>query len=324
MNSTAKVFSQPAPQRFNVLIGPNGIRAGWRLLIFFAIMVPAFYAGNWVVNSFTQIPNGTPETPGDASIIMGGFFFVVLLATWITSRIERRTIADYGLPWRHAFRHRYWQGVAVSVVSQPILLLTLHLAGVLSYGTPLLHGFDIPKYALVWAFPTFFSALLEDFFYRGYLLFTLTTGISFWPAAIASSLWMGGMHYLNPGGHGLGPIVTTEYCLVTCLLIRRSGDLWMPIGIHSAWNWGAVFLYGVPSGGFVGHPHFLNANLHGPAWLTGGKFGPEGSVPNMIMLALWGLGFALFLREAKYPNPAAIPDPRKRTRLTRAPLAETA
>jgi hypothetical protein len=70
----------------------------------------------------------------------------------------------------------------------------------------------------------FLAALLEDLTYRGYLLFTLTTGIGFWPAAVVTSLLMGGMHYFNPGGHGLGPFVIF-YCLVTCLIVRRTGDL---------------------------------------------------------------------------------------------------
>ncbi len=111
------------------------------------------------------------------------------------------------------------------------------------------------------------------------------------------------------------PVAATEYCLVTCLVLRRTGDLWMPLGLHTAWNWGELFFYGVPSSGFVGHPHFLNSSFHGPDWLTGGTFGQDGTWPSLALLAIWGLGFSLRLRGAKYPNPAAIPDPRRRSRL---------
>jgi len=31
-------------------------------------------------------------------------FLIFLLASWIMGRLERRTIADYGLPWRKMFR----------------------------------------------------------------------------------------------------------------------------------------------------------------------------------------------------------------------------
>ena len=58
--------------------------------------------------------------------------------------------------------------------------------------------------------------------------------------ALVTSLLMGVMHYFNPAGHGLGPVAATTYCLVTCLILRRTGDLWMPLGIHLGWDWARV------------------------------------------------------------------------------------
>jgi hypothetical protein len=102
-------------------------------------------------------------------------------------RIERRTFADFGLPWRRAFGRRFWQGACFSFVSMSLLFATMRLAGVFSFGAIALHGSDVWKYGAAWAVLLFLGALLEDFLYRGYLLFTLTTGIGFWPAAIATS-----------------------------------------------------------------------------------------------------------------------------------------
>ncbi len=119
------------------------------------------------------------------------------------------------------------------------------------------------------------------------------------------------MHYLNPGGHGLGPVAAFLYCMATCVVIRRTGDLWMALGIHGAWNWGEVFFYGVPSSGFPGQGHLLNASFHGSTWLTGGTFGPEASAPSIVLLVVWGIVFSAWLRGVKYPNPAAVLDPRR-------------
>lgn len=294
-------------------VGPNGLRAGWRLLIFGAIFTPLFYIANPTVEFLTRRLSAAPQSPMEGFILMGTFAVAVFLASWIMAKIEGRTLADYGLPWRRAFCEQFWQGAAISFASLTILLAVLRFAGAFSFGSPVLHGADILKYGAIWTVPVFLGALLEDFFYRGYLLFTLSTGIGFWPAAVLTSLWMGGMHYLNPGGaHGLGPVAATEYCLVTCLILRRTGDLWMPLGLHTAWNWGELFFYGVPCSGFIGRPHFLNPSFHGPDWLTGGTFGQDGTWPSLALLAIWGIGFSLWLRRVKYPNPAAIPDPRRR------------
>jgi uncharacterized protein len=104
------------------------------------------------------------------------------------------------------------------------------------------------------------------------------------------------------------------YCLVTVLVLRRTGDLWMLLGIHSAWAWAEVYFYGVPDSGYPANGHLFNASFHGNLWLTGGGFGPEASIFTLVMLVIWGVIFSVWLRGAKYPNPEAIPDPRRRNK----------
>ncbi len=301
--------------RYNMIKGPNGLRAGWRLLIFFMILLPLGYAANRMIDSVMEKLHADFFTPLGGTIVLTGLATTLILTTGFMGRIEGRSLADYGLPWRRAFCLQFWQGAAFSFASLTALLLVLRLSSAFSFGSLALHGADIVKYAAAWTVPLFLAALLEDFFYRGYLLFTLATGIGFWPAALVSSLLMGGAHYFNPGGHGLGPVAATLYCLATCLVLRRTGDLWMPLGIHSAWSWGEVFFYGVPSSGQSAHGHLLNATFHGAAWLTGGAFGPEASWANIALLVIWWFVFSAWLRGVKYPNPAAIPDPRMRMRV---------
>jgi membrane protease YdiL (CAAX protease family) len=290
-----------------VFMGPNELRAGWRLLIFFTIFLPLGYGAGKIIDILTQKLHTTPmESPLGGTVMMGTFFVALLIASEIMARIEHRSLGDYGLPWQRAFCGQFWQGAAFSFASLTLMLFVIHLAGGFSFGSLALHGSDILKYAAIWTVPLFLSAVVEDFFYRGYLLFTLTTGIGFWPAAVITSLWMGGMHYLNPGGHGLGPVAAFLYCMATCIVIRRTGDLWMALGLDAAWSWGVVFFYGSPSSGFPGQRHLLNSTFHGSTWLTGGEFGPEASWPSLALLILWIILFSAWLHGVKYPNPAAL------------------
>ncbi len=306
MSDASEVMSAPPMPHFGILKGPNGIRAGWRLLIFVAILVPLFFGVSRSVDALIRRMHVDSSTPLGTVLTLDLLVLPLLIATWIMGRIERRTFADYGLPWRRAFGRRFWQGAAFSLASFTILLVTMRLAGVFSFGAIALHGWDVWKYAAAWAVVLFLGALLEDFLYRGYLLFTLTTGIGFWPAAIVTSLLMGGIHYFNPSGHGLGPVSATMYCLVTVLVLRRTGDLWMPLGIHSAWAWGEVYVYGVPDSGFPANGHLFSASFPGNPLLTGGGFGPEASIFTLVLLAIWGVIFSVWLRGVKYPNPAAV------------------
>lgn len=295
---------------YSIWKGPNGLRAGWRLLIFAALLVPTFAGTGLVSDVLTRRLHLTEGTPIGISISLGIFLTPLFFATWFMTKIEGRTFANYGLPLRRAFCGQFWLGAVVSFVSLTLLLLTLKVLGGYSFGSRAIHGGDILKYAMLWTVPAFAGALLEDFMYRGYLLFTLTTGIGFWPAAVATSLLMGGLHYFNPGGHGLGPVAATEYCLVTALVLRRTGDLWMPLGLHAGWNWSELYFYGISSSGFASRGHLLSPTLHGPVWLTGGAFGVEASWGSLVLLSIWGLVFTVRLTGTKYPDPAAIRDPR--------------
>ena len=303
---TLESHGTAAKPRYNILKGPSGFRAGWRLLIFFVILLPVGYGANRVAELVIQGLQAEPLTPMEFTIFFGILFCTVLLVTWIMARIEGRGIADYGLPWRRAFRLRFWQGTAISFASLTALLVVLRFAGILSFGPLALRGVEMWKYGALWTVPLFLTALLEEFFYRGYLLFTLTSGIGFWPAAIVTSFLLGGAYYFNPGGHGLAPVAVTAFFLVACLTLRRTGDLWLPIGLHAGWNWGLIFFYGLPDSGVTVQGRLLNTNIHGPVWLTGGNFGIEASLLNIALLVIWWFSFSIWLRTAKYPNPAAI------------------
>jgi len=297
---------------YGILKGPNGLRAGWRLLIFVAILVPLGYGESRSVDALMHRMNADLSTPSVNVLLIDLFLLPLLIATWIMGRIECRTFADYGLPWRRAFGRQFWQGAVFSFASITVLLLAMRFVGASYFGRVSLHGVDVWKYAALWAALLFLGAVLEDFFYRGYLLFTLTTGIGFWPAAVVTSVLMGGMHYFNPGGHGLGPVAATMYCLATVLVLRRTGDLWMPLGIHSAWAWAEVYFYGVPDSGYRANGHLLNASFHGNVLLTGGAFGPEAGIFSLLMLAIWGVIFSVWLRGVRYPDPAAVRRPQRK------------
>jgi hypothetical protein len=104
-------------------------------------------------------------------------------------------------------------------------------------------------------------------------------------------------------------VAATMYCLVTVLVLRRTGDLWMPLGIHAAWNWGELYFFDVTDSGYHSNGHLFGASFHGNPLLTGGGFGPEASIFNLVLLVLWGVIFSVWLRGVRYPNLGAIQRP---------------
>ncbi len=289
----------------SVFLGPNGIRAGWRLLIFAASGFVLLSIFGIVQRSVTH-GRGLPFSAKGVSIGEAAFFLCILIASWIMSLIEGRTIGDYGLPARKAFGKEFWQGAVIGFAALTVLLASLRVLGVFSFGSLALHGGTMVKYAGLWGVAFLLTGFSEEYLFRGYSLFTLTTGIGFWPAAILLSVGFGAVHLTNGGEDWLGALSIVSVALVLCLILRRTGSLWMAIGFHAAWDWAETFFYGVPDSGLSAPGHMLNPSFHGSKWLTGGTVGPEGSVLVFVILALCWILFYFWLREAKYPNPAAL------------------
>lgn len=290
-----------------VFFGPTGLRAGWRLLIFLAILSALFSIVGIALRLLTHRSNPTSGLDPLTALLGEGLpLLLVLIATWALARLEGRSFAAYGLPARGAFGVKFLQGVIIGFAAISALLGSMHIAGAFHLKDMALHGTLGWQYAFFWAVVFVVVGLFEEFFFRGYPLFTLTTGISFWPAAIIMSLLFGYVHHRNPGETWVGAFAAGLVGLLFCLLLRRTGNLWLPIGFHASWDWGETYFYGVPDSGQLATGHLFNASFSGPQWLTGGTVGPEGSYLCILLLVLLFVIFAAWFREAKYPDPAAL------------------
>jgi membrane protease YdiL (CAAX protease family) len=274
------------------------MRAGWRLGIFVVLVVTLVKAGALLIRRL--LPGADHAT----TYLVGGTasFLVLLLCSRIMGWSEHRSLADFGLPWRNMFGARFWQGALLGFVSIACLLVILGFFGAFHIGSMVLRGADIWKWAAGYALVFLLVALLEEFGTRGYALFTLSTGIGFWPAAALSTALFVYMHSHNSGETGLGMVNLGLFGLLNCLLLRRTGDLWMPIGLHMAFDWGETFFFGVANSGEQYPGRLFVSSSSGPVWLSGGSAGPEGSVVYTLLLAVTLLLCSVWLRETMYPR----------------------
>lgn len=286
----------------NSFKGPDGLRAGWRLLIYAALVGAFGYGANKIADAASHGQEPDAGSPTVGIVTFAVMLCLLFLAAWIMARIEGRSVADYGFPLRRAFCGQFWLAFAIGVVSLTLLLVVLQLARAYSFGSLQIHGIDILKDGLLWAAAIILGTMVEEFFYRGYLQSTLTEGIGFWPAAIFTSALMAAAHMFNPGWTVLGLCTVGGFGLIACLLLRRTGDLWMPLGLHAAWDWGETYFYGVPDSGQMGHGHLLQGSFHGAARLTGMPFGVEAGWPNVALQLIWWILFSKWLRDVKYPK----------------------
>ena len=180
-----------------------------------------------------------------------------------------------------------------------VIILLIHAFGGFSFGSLAMHGDQILPYAALWSLTFLVVGFFEEFMFRGYTQFTLSTGIGFWPAAIILSALFGAVHLLNPGEGPVGALSVFVIGMFFCLTLERTGSLWFAVGLHAAFDWGETFFYAVPDSGIVSPGHLLNSSLHGPAWLSGGTIGPEGSVMTFAVIAAATVLFLLIYRRPR-------------------------
>ncbi|HEY1678938.1 MAG TPA: CPBP family intramembrane glutamic endopeptidase [Candidatus Sulfotelmatobacter sp.] len=301
----------PPPPPNTVFRGPNGIRAGWRVLIFLAIsagigiflglalglVLALFVHGKTYLATISQL------TPLGLSISEAAILFLTAVPALIMARIERRHFGQYGLPLHSAFRGRFWTGTLAGFLAISACLLAIFAFHGFRLTGLAIHGSAILSATLAWGITFVMVGLAEEFSFRGYLQFTLTTGMGFWPSAIVLSLLFAGAHARNPGESKTGLLSVLMFGLLFCFFLRRTGNLWFPVGFHAGWDWGQTFFYGVPDSGILPYHNLFRCSFSGPAWLTGGSVGPEASIFAFIVLLVAGIVFAGVCRENRYPAP---------------------
>jgi membrane protease YdiL (CAAX protease family) len=286
-----------------VFLGPQGVRAGWRLLLF-AILFILLQLGTAPLLRPLFHRIAPPGTGLSAWLLLAGDGSAVLLAflaAFVMGKIEKRTFGAYGLPWRKAFQSQFWEGALWGFVALSALLGALAAAHTFSLGSGGLGTRAAVEQGLLWGAGFTAVGFLEEFLFRGYPLATLTDGIGFWPAAALLSLGFGAIHLGNTGESYLGALMAAGIGFIFCLTVRRTGNLWFAIGLHASWDWAETFFYGVPNSGQVASTHLFSSSSHGSVWLTGGSVGPEGSVLALVVLVVLWVAVDRRFRQVRFP-----------------------
>jgi uncharacterized protein len=313
-----EVMQPKPPFLYFLFLGPEGLRAGWRLVLYYALYEACIYLGGQLATLWNS--SATSQLwfyMFGESVFLGSS----LLAALVMARIENRSFGEYGLPRRGAFAKLFWVGALWGLVAITALLVAMREAHVFDFGHLLLHGSRLVKFAAFWGAFFLLVGFYEEFHFRGYVLFTLSKALkfldhfapgnaasrvpamlSYWLAAALLSARFGSVHLSNAGENWVGALAAALLGLFFCLTLRRTGNLWFAVGFHTSFDWGETYLYSVPNSGMSSPGHLLSSSFHGPAWLTGGSVGPEGSVLVFVMIAGLWIAFDRTYHEVRYPG----------------------
>jgi hypothetical protein len=130
-------------------------------------------------------------------------------------------------------------------------------------------------------------AAAEEALLRGYPLQALAEVWGpRWALALTAGLF-GLLHLGNPGVTTVGTLNVVVAGLFLGIVYLRTLSLWWATGAHLGWNWAHGYLADVPVSGL----ELLDAPLYegvarGAPWLSGGSFGPEGSLVATLVVGV--------------------------------------
>jgi len=151
------------------------------------------------------------------------------------------------------------------------------------------------------------AGVFEELLVRGVLFRALERSQGTWVALAVSAVVFGALHLTNTGATVLtAAAIALQAGVLLGLAYIATGRLWFPIGLHVAWNATQAGVFGSPTSG-IPVDGLLQSHLAGPALVSGGGFGVEGSVITVLTC----LAAAAFLLRTARRDRKIMPRPRR-------------
>ena len=180
-------------------------------------------------------------------------------------------------------------GLIGGAAAMSLALAAIAVMGGLHFGRPILPPLSLLAYGTGYAVVFALVGISEEGLLRAYALIQLSRAISFWPAAILTSLIFVALHLGHATETAIGLTQVGVFGILMAVSVQRTGGIWFALGFHAAWDFTQTFLFGVPDSGAASVGSLITSTFSGPTWLTGGSAGPEGSLLVFLPLGLVGL-----------------------------------
>lgn len=200
-----------------------------------------------------------------------------LLAAWIMlAAFDRRGFRTLGIWFYRGWLRELLLGTAMGGGLIAIVAGVLVVAGLVRF-VPADGGLAFGKFFALTGF-ILLAAAWEEIVFRGYPFQRLVESVGPLGAILVLAILFGAAHIPNPASTLLSTANTVLAGVLLAAAYLKTRALWLPIGLHFAWNWVMGLVLGLPVSGLNFAPSLLAAESSGPRWLSGGDYGPEGSI----------------------------------------------
>lgn len=172
-------------------------------------------------------------------------------------------------------------GTSIGFILQSLTILVIYLNG--SYSIVKIN----PISFILIPFTIMFTvAIIEEILVRGIVFRIMEEKLGSYISLTISSILFGILHLANPHCTLISAICVTTAGFLMGAAFIYSRNLWMPIALHFAWNFTQSGIFGAITSGNEKTNSLLEAKIQGAEFITGGEFGPEGSIQAIAFCAI--------------------------------------
>ncbi|MFQ6617682.1 MAG: lysostaphin resistance A-like protein [Fidelibacterota bacterium] len=265
----------------------NDIRAGWRILIFILItLFTSVPLGIIIYILFPQIliTNGKEHLLLINGILSTG---ILVLISFVTLKfVDGRPFKLLGLNFYSKWWLEFALGLAVGLFIIGLTFFSMLIFNFIQLTSLSMPINSIMGWGLFYMGLFLFAALSEEVMFRGYIFQVFVEGTNPLSGVIVISILFGLVHLMNPNASLISTLNLILAGAVLATAYLKTRGLWMPLGLHLAWNFSEGFIFSLPVSGINLRHALVEVETSGNSLFTGGDFGPEASIFASIFIIL--------------------------------------
>ena len=249
-----------------------------RILLGLLVCFIAFILAQQVTGKILDL---TPANKNLRNLIKGIISSIAVVSTYIYffRKYEKREVSEFS---NQGIGNYLLIGIGIGALLQCLTILVIIANG----------GFEIvsvnPVSDMIIPFTVAFSvAIFEEILIRGIIFRILEEKLGSYISLIITAIIFGGLHVANPNStllSGLCVGIEAGFLMGAAYIYTR--NLWFPIAIHFAWNFMQSGIFGAVTSGNEKTASLLTTKITGSQLITGGEFGPEGTIQAIIFCLL--------------------------------------
>ena len=217
--------------------------------------------------------------------------FVIFTYIYFYRKYEKREIGEFS---GKGLLKNTILGVLIGTTLQGLTILVIYFFG----------DFQLisvnPFSSIITPFAVAFSvAIFEETLLRGIIFRIVEEKLGSYISLLISAIIFGAAHLLNPDSSVISSIciVIVGFMFGASYIYSRS--LWLPIAIHFSWNFVQSGIFGAITSGNEKTSSLFSTKISGAEFITGGAFGPEGTIQATLFWLLVSIVFMVLINKQK-------------------------